>query len=94
MSVDQIFKNLGIEREAQGVFDGEWKASGEWITSTNPATGEDIGRVRCGNEEDYERCIAEMSASKAKWMNTPAPVSFNYLTNKILFSSLFFPFGS
>lgn len=39
----------------------------------SPATGQEIGKVQFGNEEDYELVVAEMDKAKAKWAATPAP---------------------
>ena len=64
----QFLKELGLQEDNNGVYaGGEWKASGEVITSYNPATGKPIARVRRGTKEDYERCIQVMEANKRDW---------------------------
>lgn len=70
-----FLKELGIEEENMGVFDGKkWGGSGDTFTSMNPSTGEEIARITFGNEADYDRCLDNMAAIKTKWQRTPAPV--------------------
>ena len=52
--------------------------NGEWLTDTstftvfNPATGEEIGQVADGTEQDAARAIDAASASLPAWMNETA----------------------
>jgi len=39
-------KKLGIEAENNGVYNGQWKGTGEVVTSYNPATNEPIARIK------------------------------------------------
>lgn len=67
--------DLGIERENNGVFHGEWKAgNGDPITSYNPTTNEPIATVFQASVKDYEEVIGRMNECHEKWMTTPAPV--------------------
>eukprot|EP00742_Colponemidia_sp_Colp-10_P001905 GILJ01002036.1.p1 GENE.GILJ01002036.1~~GILJ01002036.1.p1 ORF type:complete len:527 (+),score=89.41 GILJ01002036.1:45-1583(+) len=65
---------LGLVEENDGCFHGSWCGSGSSITSINPTTNEPIARIRQGTVEEYEQCIAAMTAAKSEWMATPAPV--------------------
>lgn len=38
--------NLPIDQVIPGVYDGQWKGSGEVVETKCPATGEVIGRIR------------------------------------------------
>jgi len=70
-----FLKELGLEEENAGVFDGtSWGGNGPVHTAINPTTNEPIARVRYGNTEDYDRCVANMNAVKKQWACTPAPV--------------------
>eukprot|EP00499_Haloplacidia_sp_CaronLabIsolate_P008462 CAMPEP_0196769140 /NCGR_PEP_ID=MMETSP1104-20130614/351_1 /TAXON_ID=33652 /ORGANISM="Cafeteria sp., Strain Caron Lab Isolate" /LENGTH=540 /DNA_ID=CAMNT_0042139225 /DNA_START=36 /DNA_END=1658 /DNA_ORIENTATION=- len=69
-----FLKELGLEAENKGVFNGSWGGSGETFTSYNPATGEAIAQTVAGTEQDYEECVRAMDAAKDQWMDTPAPV--------------------
>ena len=52
--------------------------NGEWLTDTptftvfNPATGEEIGQVTDGTEQDAARAIDAASAALPAWMNETA----------------------
>ena len=53
-----ILKELGIESEHLGAYDGQWiETRGELLESKNPATGKTIASVRQATLEDYERCV-------------------------------------
>jgi len=47
-----FLKELGLQEENAGVFDGEWFGSGEVVTSYSPIDNEPLGRVRlvCGSQ--------------------------------------------
>ena len=66
---------LGIEKDNNGVFDGEWKkGSGGVVTSYNPTTGEAIANVYEASVEEYNEAVAKMNDCHEQWMTTPAPL--------------------
>jgi len=72
-----IFNSLGLESENSGTYlgNGEWSATRDAgvLHSINPATGEELGRVYCASESDYERLMANATAAFAQWRQIPAP---------------------
>jgi len=68
-----FLKELGIEEENNGVYDGTWKGSGEVVTSLSPANGRPIARVRTGTVQDYEACIKASQEAWQVWADVPAP---------------------
>jgi len=68
-----FLKELGLEEENPGVYNGKWCGSGETFTSYSPYNGKPIARVRFATEEEYEETIQAMDAAQAKWANMPAP---------------------
>ena len=69
-----VLRNLGIEAENPGAFDGSWiDTQGELIESVNPTTGEPLAAVRQATAEDYER-VAQASVEAFKeWRTWTAP---------------------
>jgi aldehyde dehydrogenase family 7 protein A1 len=69
-----FLKELGLQEQANpGVYNGQWKGSGELITSFNPATNEPIATVRQGTVADYDETVEKMTKAQKSWMSTPAP---------------------
>lgn len=68
-----FLKELGLEEENPGVYNGKWGGSGDYITSYSPATGKPIAKVRYGTPQEYQESIAAMEAAKTAWQLTPAP---------------------
>lgn len=69
-----FLKELGLEKDNLGCYNGKnWTASGEYVYSVNPATGENLARIRMSTEEEYEQCIKAMEAVKSKWFDFPMP---------------------
>jgi len=66
-------KDLGLAEENLGVYNGAWKGSGEWITSTCPANGKDIAKVKQGNLQDYEDSVKEALDAWKTWRTVPTP---------------------
>jgi aldehyde dehydrogenase (NAD+) len=65
---------LGIGADNSGAYDGRWLAcKGEWLVSTDPATGRTIARVRTATAEEYESCVSAAHASFLRWRSVPAP---------------------
>uniref|UniRef100_A0A7E4VCB3 aldehyde dehydrogenase (NAD(+)) n=1 Tax=Panagrellus redivivus TaxID=6233 RepID=A0A7E4VCB3_PANRE len=65
--------DLGLDKRNEGVFNGEWKASGATVESINPATNEPIAMVRVGTVEDYEKTIVAARQAYEQWRTVPAP---------------------
>ncbi|TKR76581.1 hypothetical protein L596_017699 [Steinernema carpocapsae] len=68
-----FLKELGLQEENAGVFNGEWKASGAVVDSVSPATNEVIARVKTGTVEDYESAIQAARAGYEQWSDMTAP---------------------
>ena len=68
-----FLKELGLEEENPGCYNGSWCGSGKLYTSMNPTTGQPIARVRFATGEEYQSCVAAMEAAKDEWALTPAP---------------------
>eukprot|EP01113_Clastostelium_recurvatum_P037398 TRINITY_DN545_c0_g1_i2.p1 TRINITY_DN545_c0_g1~~TRINITY_DN545_c0_g1_i2.p1 ORF type:complete len:524 (+),score=123.32 TRINITY_DN545_c0_g1_i2:44-1573(+) len=68
-----FLKELGLEEENPGCFNGKWGGKGELLTAYNPTTGKPIARIRQGTAEEYEECLKSMEAAMADWQLTPAP---------------------
>ncbi|WVR09739.1 hypothetical protein IAU60_006815 [Kwoniella sp. DSM 27419] len=56
-----------------GVFDGEWKGSGEIIESKCPATGEVLARIRSASVQETKAAIAASLAASKEVRKLPAP---------------------
>lgn len=69
----QFLKDLGIQEKNLGVFDGQWKGSGEVVTSVSPANGQPIASVVTGNLADYESCVVAAEEAWNIWADMPAP---------------------
>jgi aldehyde dehydrogenase family 7 protein A1 len=68
-------RELGLSEENNGCYrNGEWVASGGYITAVSPADNKPIARVRLASLQDYQDCMASMEAEKERWVKTPAPV--------------------
>lgn len=70
-----FLKDLGLEELNLGVYRaGEWVGNGPEFTAVSPHDNRPIAKIKMGNAEDYESCIAAMEAEKEKWMLTPMPL--------------------
>ncbi|ODN99344.1 aldehyde dehydrogenase family 7 member A1 [Cryptococcus wingfieldii CBS 7118] len=56
-----------------GVFDGEWKGSGEELVSRCPATGEVLARIQGASVEETQAAIKASKAAFLKIRSLPAP---------------------
>jgi aldehyde dehydrogenase (NAD+) len=73
-ATETVLRNLGLEAETSGAFDGSWIATrGELLESVNPATGEPIAAVRQATAEDFERVAAASVEAFRQWRAWPAP---------------------
>ncbi|KAE9527420.1 hypothetical protein AGLY_013118 [Aphis glycines] len=68
-----FLKELGLNEENVGVYDGKWDANGNITTSYCPANGLPIASVRNGNNEDYDRCVSKALEAWKIWSDIPAP---------------------
>jgi len=72
--VSAILDALGIAADNPGAFDGSWiETHGPEIISINPATGEELARVRSAEAADYERCAASAQTAFEQWRQWTAP---------------------
>nr|CCA21165.1 unnamed protein product [Albugo laibachii Nc14] len=69
-----FLRQLGIEEENCGVYDGGWFGNGPILKSVNPTDNTTIASVRGGNQNDYEKVIGAMDSAKSSWTQTPAPL--------------------
>ncbi|KAF9034694.1 NAD-aldehyde dehydrogenase [Hymenopellis radicata] len=70
-----IMASLGLEDSAElcGVYDGEWKGSGEVITSVCPTTGEVLARIKTASPEEVQQSIVKSREAYKSFRNVPAP---------------------
>jgi aldehyde dehydrogenase family 7 protein A1 len=68
-----FLKELGIQEENLGVYNGKWFGSGDTYVTYNPSDNKPIARVKAGTKEDYEACIKSMQDSIKVWQATPMP---------------------
>jgi aldehyde dehydrogenase (NAD+) len=73
----EFLKQLGVGQDNPGAYfgNGEWSKTQDQgtIESTNPATGELIGRVYGASADDYERVISTATQVFEEWRKVPAP---------------------
>ena len=73
--IKEALVELGIKELNSGVATGDFlPANGEVIESYSPATGELIGKVTCGDANDYEKVISKAKEAFSSWRMVPAPV--------------------
>lgn len=68
-----FLKDLGLQEENEGVFHGQWKATGAVKESINPASNQVIARVRFGTVADYGRAVDAARQAYSEWADVPAP---------------------
>uniref|UniRef100_A0AAY4AU57 Alpha-aminoadipic semialdehyde dehydrogenase n=1 Tax=Denticeps clupeoides TaxID=299321 RepID=A0AAY4AU57_9TELE len=66
-------KELGLEEENDGVYDGRWGGGGEVVTSYCPANNEPIARVRQATMAEYEQTVQKAREAWKIWADVPAP---------------------
>lgn len=69
-----FLKDIGIERENCGVYNGSWKGSGEVLTCIDPGTGRKIANVNVGTPEEMNEAIKVGVNAYQQWCQVPAPV--------------------
>jgi hypothetical protein len=56
-----FLERLGLKEDNLGCWNGkEWVGNGSYYTAKNPSTGESLARIKFGNGDDYETCLANM----------------------------------
>ncbi|KAI9032191.1 aldehyde dehydrogenase domain-containing protein [Hyaloraphidium curvatum] len=65
--------SLATPQANQGVFDGEWRGSGERVFCLNPSTGRVIAEVATGSKEDLDAVSKRARAAWDRWKRTPMP---------------------
>ncbi|KAK7050018.1 hypothetical protein VNI00_005449 [Paramarasmius palmivorus] len=65
--------NIPTTGEINGVFDGEWKGSGEVMQSLCPTTGEVLARVKTATPEETAEALIKTRKAYASFRNVPAP---------------------
>jgi len=68
-----FLKELGLEKDNKGVYNGKWFASGETVTSLCPANNRPIARVTTGTVADYDACVVAAEEAWQVWADLPAP---------------------
>ncbi|KAA1478507.1 NAD-aldehyde dehydrogenase [Dentipellis sp. KUC8613] len=59
--------------ELDGVYDGEWKGSGDILESICPATGEVLARVKSASPQELQTAIAKSREAYSNFKTVPAP---------------------
>ncbi|MEM6455125.1 MAG: aldehyde dehydrogenase family protein [Acidobacteriota bacterium] len=69
-----LFDQLGLQRENPGAFDGSWlDTTGPELPVSNPTTGEVIATVRQATADDYARVVARTEEAFDAWRTWTAP---------------------
>jgi len=68
-----FLKELGLQQDNHGVYNGKWSGSGDWVTSTSPINNENIARVKEGNVSDLDETIGCAVDAWKTWREVPAP---------------------
>jgi len=69
-----FLQRLGIGDVCSGVYSEDWQEGrGGLLSSHNPATGEEIGKVALGTEADYRLVAAASQRAFLAWREVPAP---------------------
>ncbi|PFH53437.1 hypothetical protein AMATHDRAFT_54467 [Amanita thiersii Skay4041] len=70
-----VLSSFGISstNELLGVYDGQWRGSGDIITSTCPTTGEVLARVKTASPQELRDAIQRTREAYKIFRNIPAP---------------------
>ena len=74
--IPEALKELGlkVDQVNNGTSTGkQWFSSGEVIESFSPVDGAPIGKIKCTDNEDYQRVIETASAAFQEWRRMPSP---------------------
>jgi aldehyde dehydrogenase (NAD+) len=71
---NDVLAALGIETTSHGAATGAWlETRGPELVSSNPATGEPLGRVIQATASDYETVVGRATDAFTRWRMVPAP---------------------
>src|SRR5262245_12898592 len=75
MNVGEVLTKLEIEPVNSGVCGDDWvrTPSGGELTSSNPADGSVLARVRMATAEEYDVTVRAAAAAFERWRMLPAP---------------------
>ncbi|XP_059090365.1 alpha-aminoadipic semialdehyde dehydrogenase-like [Tigriopus californicus] len=68
-----FLKQLGIQKDNAGVFNGQWFGSGEVVSSICPANNRPIANVTTGSVDDYEKVVQAAEEAWEIWADLPVP---------------------
>ncbi|XP_036142785.1 putative aldehyde dehydrogenase family 7 member A1 homolog isoform X5 [Monomorium pharaonis] len=68
-----FLKQLGINVENPGLYDGRWGGSGKLVDSISPATGKVIAKVRESTPQEASNAITEARKAWPQWASIPMP---------------------
>ncbi|KAL0946144.1 hypothetical protein HGRIS_012409 [Hohenbuehelia grisea] len=70
-----ILNSLGVSTttEVSGVYDGEWRGSGDVFESKCPATGEVLARVKSATPQELHQALEKTREAYVSFRNVPAP---------------------
>ncbi|KAM9367211.1 alpha-aminoadipic semialdehyde dehydrogenase isoform 2-T2 [Phaethornis superciliosus] len=66
-------KELDLQEENPGVYNGSWGGGGQVVTTLCPANNQPIARVRQASLEDYEETVKKAKEAWKVWADIPAP---------------------
>ncbi|MDH3606955.1 MAG: aldehyde dehydrogenase family protein [Acidimicrobiia bacterium] len=80
MDTATILQRLGLSGPIHGAYAAGWKeASGEELSSINPATGETIGTLTMANTTEYDAVASQAVETFQEWRMLPAPKRGEYV---------------
>lgn len=65
--------DISTTHEISGVYDGEWRGSGDLVSSTCPTTGEVLARVKTATPEELHAALERTREAYIHFRNVPAP---------------------
>lgn len=68
-----FLKELGLGESNKGVYNGQWFANGETVTSFCPANKRPIAQVQQGTLDDLNACVQAGKEAWEVWADMPAP---------------------
>ena len=72
--MEALLEELGISGIQSGAYaDGWLESGGEELTSIDPATGRERGRVRLATLDEYETVVEKSRDAYERWRMVPAP---------------------
>merc|ERR1711970_114501 len=68
-----FLKDLDLQENNKGVFNGQWIGSGEVVTSMCPANNRPIATVQQGTLQDFDSCVKASKEAWEVWADMTAP---------------------